>query len=100
MRISHKHLACCALLAAGLSAGCAQQPAEPPEPAPIVNLVSCAAPAGMTESEPEPDRPEGDYTQRDVALYIESLHRWGSRGWLRLARVRDHAEHCSANEKD
>lgn len=82
-------------------AGCAATPApEPPPAPPIVNLVACSAPVGMTEPEAVPERPTGDYTQRDVALYVQALHRWGSRGWQRLAAVRDDATHCRASVDD
>lgn len=81
-------------------AGCAAQPPEPPPAPPIVTLVACAAPAAMTEPEAAPERPAGDYTQRDVALYVQALHRWGGRGWQRLAAVRDDAARCRAGVDD
>lgn len=87
-------------IAAGLAA-CTSTPDAPPALPPVmVAPVVCAAPVGMTVAEAAPERPEGDYTQRDVALYVESLHRWGHRGWLRLARVREHAAECLTNNDD
>lgn len=76
-------------------AACTSTPDAPPALPPVmVSPILCAAPVGMTAAEAPPVRPEGDYTQRDVALYVEGLHRWGHRGWLRLARVREHAAEC------
>ncbi|GEK71581.1 MULTISPECIES: hypothetical protein [Halomonas] len=72
-------------------AGCNATPERPATPpAPIV----CAAPVGMTGQAPEPDRPQGEYMQRDVALYLSELHGWGKRGWKALAAVRRHASRC------
>lgn len=90
-------LACLVLLLL-LLAGCATREAPPPPaPPPLPAPVLCAAPVGMTGQEPEPDRPAGDITQRDVAAYLVELHRWGWRGWRRLAGVRAHAEACASN---
>lgn len=81
-----------------LLGGCAtREPSPPaPPPAPIV----CAAPAGMTGPDPEPERPQGDYTQRDVALYVSDLQGWGRQGWKRLAAVRRHASQCIDEHTD
>ena len=81
-------------------AGCAQKPSEPLPPPPTINLYMCAAPAGMTAPERQPLRPVGDYTQDDVALYITDLHHWAMRGWLKLARVREHADKCVASTEE
>lgn len=84
----------CGLLVLLLIAGCDSTPDRPePPPTPIV----CAAPAGMTAQQTEPDRPQGEYTQGDVALYVTDLHRWGSQGWERLSAVRRHAANCIDN---
>ncbi|MEX0745304.1 MAG: hypothetical protein WD118_06850 [Phycisphaeraceae bacterium] len=79
-------LACLAVLA-----GCAATP-DPPPPLPIP--VLCALPAGMTDPETPPDKPEGDYTQRDVSLYIAALHRWGAGGWKNVAAARQWSTDC------
>ncbi|TVU88296.1 hypothetical protein [Vreelandella titanicae] len=81
-------------------AGCAQKPSEPLPPPPVINLYMCAAPAGMTAPERQPLRPVGDYTQEDVALYITDLHHWATRGWLKLSRVREHADKCVASTEE
>ncbi|WP_151208985.1 hypothetical protein [Bordetella petrii] len=74
-------------------AGCAGAPASPPpptDPAPVL----CAASAGQTELEARPDKPTGTYSQRAVAAYIEQLHRWGTRGWEKVAAVRAWSNDC------
>jgi hypothetical protein len=81
------------LIASVLLCACAA-PAPLPRPEPLATPVFCAVPEVQTEREKEPDRPVGEYTQRDVALYIEGLHRWGSRGWTRLDAVREWSESC------
>lgn len=65
-------------------------PEVPPAPTPVV----CAASAALTEQESEPLRPTGQYTQRAVALYIKQLHRWGTRGWDKLAATRSWSQRC------
>lgn len=75
-------------------AGCASSPEPVPRPEPLPAPVLCALPEGQTVQEPEPERPTGDYSQRDVALYMERLHRWGSRGWTRLAAAREWSDNC------
>lgn len=81
-----------ACVAAGLaSCAAAPSPTMPPaDPAPVL----CATPAGQTEPETEPDRPAGTYSQRAVAAYIEQLHRWGTRGWEKVAAVRAWSMDC------
>jgi hypothetical protein len=93
-------LAVSTALATMALSGCAQQPSEPLPPPPAINLYMCAAPAGMTAPERQPLRPVGDYTQDDVALYITDLHHWATRGWLKLARVREHADKCVASTEE
>ena len=89
-----------AIIAASLAlAACGSTPTEPP-PQPAINVYECAAPAGMTAPERQPLRPMGDYTQRDGALYIPDLHQWATRGWLKLSRVREHADKCASAEDD
>lgn len=83
-----------AVLAVLAVAGCAATPEPMPRPAPVPAPVLCALPEGQAVPEPEPERPAGSYTQRDVALYIERLHRWGSRGWVRLSAAREWSENC------
>ncbi|NVF16244.1 hypothetical protein [Vreelandella maris] len=85
--------------AAAALAACSSTPPELPPP-PSVNVYECAAPAGMTAQERQPLRPVGDYTQNDVALYITDLHHWATRGWLKLARVREHADKCVASNDE
>ncbi|WP_144981141.1 hypothetical protein [Halomonas sp. C22] len=89
------------IVAAGaLLAACSSTPGALPTPPPV-NIYQCAAPAGMTAPERQPLRPVGNYTQEDVALYITDLHHWATRGWLKLARVREHADKCVAsNDED
>lgn len=79
---------------AALSA-CGSTPPELPPPPPAINIHQCTAPTGMTAPERQPLRPLGDYTQADVALYITELHHWATRGWLKLSRVREHADQCA-----
>lgn len=81
-------------------AACGSTPPEPPPPPPSINVYSCATPAGMTEREASPLIPVGDYTQKDVALYITALHQWGTRGWLKVARAREHADKCVASTEE
>ena len=83
------------ILTAALSAGCESVPERqppPPDPPPVV----CTLPAGLTEQRTEPARPAGDYTQRDVATYVTSLHAWGSEGWRRLAAANQYSRACEA----
>ncbi|WP_085919077.1 hypothetical protein [Halomonas sp. CSM-2] len=88
------------IIAAGATLGaCGSTPPELPQP-PAINVYQCVTPAGMTAPEPQPKRPRGEYTQDDVALYITELHRWGTRGWLKLARVREHADQCANSAED
>lgn len=75
-------------------AGCASAPEPMPRPAPTPTPVLCALPEGQAVREPEPERPAGNYTQRDVALYVERLHRWGSRGWARLMAAQNWSDGC------
>lgn len=81
-------------------AACSSTPPEPLTPPPSINVYECAAPAGMTAPERQPLRPVGDYTQDDVALYITDLHHWATRGWLKLSRVREHADKCVASNDE
>lgn len=78
-----------------LLVGCAATPA--PEPPTLAPGIYCTAQTGMTHAEPEPLRPQGDYTQLQVAGYLIELHRWGWRGWKKLESVRNHAERCASN---
>lgn len=82
-----------------LNSGCTTREPPPPEPPPLPAVVLCAPSVGATEPEPEPDRPGESATQQDVALYLIDLHRWGWRGWRRLASVRAHAEACTSNAR-
>lgn len=76
-------------------AGCATTPAPLPEPPPAEVVVVCATPAGMTEIEARPAAPRGEeYSQRDVARYIQALHRHATRGWLRVESIRAYARDC------
>lgn len=93
-------LAVVAAMAMMALTGCAQTPAEPLPPPPPINVYSCATPVGMTEPEAKPLVPLGDYTQKDVALYITALHQWGTRGWLKVARAREHADKCAQSADD
>ncbi len=81
-----------ALVACVAMVGCAVN--APPEVAPVPAPVVCAPSAALTDGEPEPSRPAGQYTQRDVALYIKQLHRWGARGWEKLAASRSWSQSC------
>ncbi|OLO06864.1 hypothetical protein BTW08_15325 [Salinicola sp. MH3R3-1] len=87
-----------AIITVALLTACESVPTSTPPPV-IDNeppVVICAIPAGMTESKAEPSKPIGNYSQRDVGLYLQALHRWGSRGWLRLARVDERSRECQA----
>lgn len=86
--------------AGALLAACGTRPPEPPPLPPSINIYNCAAPAGMTEREDSPLVPVGDYTQKDVSLYITALHQWGTRGWLKLSRTREHADKCVASTQE
>ncbi|MGP5324949.1 hypothetical protein [Vreelandella titanicae] len=89
------------IVAAGAAlAACGSIPPEPPPPPPSINVYSCATPAGMTEREDSPLVPVGDYTQKDVALYMTALHQWGTRGWLKVARAREHADKCAQSAEN
>lgn len=81
-------------------AACSSTPPAPLTPPPAINIYECAAPAGMTAPERQPLRPLGNYTQDDVALYITDLHHWATRGWLKLSRVREHADKCAQSADD
>lgn len=74
--------------------GCATNAAPPSLPDPLPAPVVCAPGVGMTEYEPPPASPAGQYTQRDVASYVTDLHQWGSRGWEKVARVRQWSLDC------
>ncbi|MCC5811188.1 MAG: hypothetical protein JJU06_12535 [Ectothiorhodospiraceae bacterium] len=83
----------------GLLAGCASQP-EPLPPATIVTPpVVCEVPAGLTAGDDEPARPQGEYTQRDVAEYVVELHRWGASGWARVEAIEAWSEGCVRRER-
>lgn len=82
-----------ALIAASV-AGCTANRPDMPPAIQVAPSVLCAAPGEMTTPEARPEKPHGDYTQRDVALFIEQLHRWGQRGWKRLAAVRAWSMGC------
>tara|TARA_R110001583_G_scaffold194468_1_gene365405 strand:- start:2382 stop:2681 length:300 start_codon:yes stop_codon:yes gene_type:complete len=77
-------------------AACESMPTQPPPP-PAINVYTCATPAGMTEPEGKPLVPVGDYTQKEVSLFITALDQWGTRGWLKVARAREHADKCVAS---
>ncbi|MGO2242092.1 MAG: hypothetical protein ACTH5D_10085 [Halomonas sp.] len=86
--------------AGALLAACGSRPPEPIPSPPAISVYMCAAPAGMTEPERQPLRPLGNYTQDDVALYITDLHHWATRGWLKVARIREHADKCAQSADD
>lgn len=88
------------IIAAGAAlTGCGSTPSELP-PTPSITVYQCATPAGLTERESQPLPPVGDYSQEDVALFITDLHQWGARGWLRVARIREHADKCAQSAED
>ena len=66
-----------------LLCGCSTQPQITVEPVPVM----CQVPAGLLVEEPMPKAPRGDYTQRDVALYINDLHEWGDRAVKRVTAI-------------
>lgn len=66
-----------------LLCGCSTQPQITVDPAPVM----CQVPAGLLADEPMPKAPRGDYTQRDVALYINDLHEWGDRAVQRVKAI-------------
>lgn len=75
-------------------AGCGTTPERIPAPERMPSPVVCDLKQGMTKPEPEPVRPTGDYSQRHVSDYIARLHRWGTRGWEKLAAARQRNEQC------
>lgn len=89
MRIAVFIVTVCAL------GGCTSQPAPrpvPPPPTPPPAL--CVVPSGMTETAARPPKPVGDYTQRDVALFLEALDAWGEAGWIRVLSIRSWSDDC------
>lgn len=74
-----------------LVSGCATTPTPLP---PVQAVIVCAPDPGMAQQDPQPLRPAGDYSQRDVADYLTALHQWARRGWQRLQAVADEAEDC------
>lgn len=75
-------------------AGCSTTPEPIPAPERMPTPVVCDLEQGMTKPEPEPKRPTGDYSQRHVSDYVARLHRWGNRGWEKLAAARQRNERC------
>ncbi|WP_328184647.1 hypothetical protein [Marinobacter sp. OP 3.4] len=82
------------LVLAFAMAGCGTTPEPIPTPEHMPAPVVCDLNQGITKPEPEPVRPTGDYTQRHVSDYVARLHRWGSRGWEKLASARQRNERC------
>ncbi|WP_286694993.1 Rz1-like lysis system protein LysC [Spongiibacter sp. UBA1325] len=73
-----------------LLSGCAAAPVPPPTP-----TVLCQVPAGLLATQPPPQRPQGNYQQREVAHYLVALHQWGKQGWARLIAVKQWTQqHC------
>ncbi|WP_167856052.1 hypothetical protein [Natronospirillum operosum] len=82
-------------LVAVVLTGCGTMPGpEPTPPPPAQPLVFCVVPAGLLVAPEAPDRPQGDYSQRDVARYLSDLHAWGSEGWQRIDAIDEWSEHC------
>lgn len=74
--------------------GCAASPEPVAMPDPLPTPVLCALPAGMTEHQVPPEKPGGEYAQREVAAYVTALHEWGATGWTRVARARKWSQNC------
>lgn len=83
-----------ALVAMALLVGCGTSPQHRPPPPSEPTPVLCAVPAGLTAPQPEPDRPRGTYSQRDVALYLIDLHAWGKAGWTRVEAIDQDNRDC------
>ena len=81
-------------------AGCGTTPKPIPAPERMPSPVVCDLKLGMTKPEPEPVRPTGDYTQRHVSDYVARLHRWGGRGWEKLAGARQRNEKCKERHQE
>ncbi|WP_421864373.1 hypothetical protein [Marinobacter adhaerens] len=81
-------------------AGCGTTPKLIPAPERMPGPVVCDLKLGMTKPEPEPVRPTGDYTQRHVSDYVARLHRWGGRGWEKLAAARQRNEKCKERHQE
>jgi len=77
--------------------GCAATGPNLPEPPALPGPALCDVPVGMTEREPMPARPRGEYSQKDVAEYLARLHRHATRGWLRVVSIQEWSALCSAN---
>jgi len=73
--------------------GCASLD-QGPARAPVIAV--CAVDPGHTRQEPEPERPMGEFSQRDIAVYIADLHKWAVRGWKKLQHVREDNADCVA----
>jgi hypothetical protein len=73
--------------------GCAGQVVTEAEQVPTP--VLCQVPAGLLAMYDAPIAPSGDYSQKDVAMYISELHEWAAAGRLRIGEIDKWVtEHC------
>ena len=64
-------------------------------PAPVVTVwVFCEVPLEMTQARPRVPKPAGDYSQKDVALYITALQGNDDIHRVLLSRVRHWCDTC------
>lgn len=63
--------------------GCAGQIVPAGQPTPVM----CQVPAGLLAMHDAPIAPSGDYSQKDVAMYISELHEWADAGRLRIGEI-------------
>lgn len=85
------------VLMVAMLSGCAStpDPVPPVLPAPVL----CLVPGEMTGSQARPEKPTGDYSQQDVADYLNELHRWAITGWLKVQSIKQWSDDCVHRER-
>lgn len=77
-----------------LLGACSSAPEVHPQPEPLPVIVLCELPEGMAQADSAPAAPRGEYSQRDVALYVIRLHQWGDAANQRLQAIYEWSEDC------